>query len=42
VRVQRLAFADRSTTEFSLNDRGDSTEVDWYYLRVKQANEQLA
>jgi len=42
LRVHRLAFADRSTTDFSLTDRGDSQNVDWYYVRVKQANEQLA
>ncbi len=42
VRVHRIAFADRSTTEFSLTDTGNSRDVDWYYVRVKQANEQLA
>jgi hypothetical protein len=42
IRVHRLAFADRSTADFSLTDRSDSESVDWYYVRVKQANDQLA
>jgi hypothetical protein len=42
IRIHRLAFADRYTTEFSVTDSEKSGGVDWYYIRVKQANGQLA
>ncbi len=40
--VRRVVFADRYRTAFSVDDTGTGERDDWYYLRVVQANEQLA
>ena len=41
IRIHRLAFAVRYTAEFTVTDEGGRDGVDWYYVRVRQANGQL-
>ncbi|MBI4873746.1 MAG: DUF3604 domain-containing protein [Acidobacteria bacterium] len=40
--VHRLVFEDHYRTAFTVRDRGDGRQADWYYVRVVQANGQLA
>lgn len=40
--IQRVVFKDHYHTTFTINDEGDGSSADWYYVRVVQANEQLA
>lgn len=40
--LHRLVFSEHSQTSFRFEDEGDGSRTDWYYLRVVQANEQLA
>ncbi len=40
--LNRVVFADNYETEFSLNDTGDGRAVNWYYVRVVEANGQHA
>ncbi|HPN35680.1 MAG TPA: DUF3604 domain-containing protein [bacterium] len=42
LRIQPLVFSAHYQTEFSFNDRADTDEVHWYYVRVLQKNGQLA
>ena len=42
LRIQRIAFAQRHSTQFEITDTGNGETVDWYYARVRQANGQLA
>ena len=42
IRIRRLNFADRHTTAVEFTDRGEGQGVDWYYIRVRQANGQMA
>jgi len=40
--VNRLVFHEHFQTAFELTDTGDGRRTDWYYVRVVQANGQLA
>jgi len=40
--LHRLVFHDHYHTTFSISDEDEAAGVDWYYLRVVQANGQLA
>jgi hypothetical protein len=40
--VHRLVFAEHYETSFPVRDRDAGAEVNWYYVRVAQANGQLA
>lgn len=40
--VHRVVFPERHRTSFTLTDTGDGESDDFYYVRVIQANEQLA
>ena len=40
--LHRLVFHDHYRTSFRVNDTDDGDEVNWYYARVVQANEQYA
>lgn len=40
--LHRLVFADHYHTSYKLTDRDDGNGVNWYYLRVVQANNQYA
>jgi hypothetical protein len=40
--LHRLVFADHYRTRFTTADEDDGEGVDWYYVRVVQANEQYA
>ena len=40
--IQRVVFKEHYQTSFRIQDRGDGTEADWYYVRVVQANEHMA
>jgi hypothetical protein len=40
--LNRLVFEDHSKTSFDISDEGDGSQTDWYYVRVVQANGQLA
>ncbi len=42
IRISRVVFAERHTTAFDFTDKGKPHRADWYYVRVRQANEQLA
>ena len=40
--LHSLVFAEHYKTEFAITDNETSGSVDWYYIRVKQENGQLA
>ncbi len=40
--VHRLVFNEHYETSFTVSDRDDGSAVNWYYVRVVQANGQLA
>jgi hypothetical protein len=40
--LHRLTFAENYETEFTFEDEGDGSRADWYYVRVVQANEEMA
>ncbi len=40
--VNRVVFADNYRTSFSFVDRDEGAQADWYYVRVTQANGQMA
>jgi hypothetical protein len=40
--LHRLVFADNYQTSYTVHDEDDGREVNWYYLRAIQANDQLA
>jgi Protein of unknown function (DUF3604) len=40
--INRLVFNEHYDTSFEVNDTGDGAQADWYYVRVVQANGQLA
>jgi len=40
--LHRLVFADHYDTQFTLRDEDPGGELTWYYVRVVQANGQLA
>ncbi len=40
--VNRVVFADHYRTSFSFVDRDEGARADWYYVRVTQANGQMA
>ncbi|MBL7139760.1 MAG: DUF3604 domain-containing protein [Planctomycetes bacterium] len=40
--LHRLVFAANWETAFTFEDEGDGAADDWYYVRVVQANEQMA
>lgn len=40
--LHRLVFHDRYATDFRVEDTGSGAGADWYYVRVVQANGQLA
>lgn len=40
--LHRLTFADNYRTTFTVNDEDDGSELNWYYLRVVQANGEMA
>ena len=42
IRIHRLVFEEHYKTAFTLSDAGEKGGADWYYLRVKQANGQMA
>ena len=40
--LHRLVFEDNYKTTFTVRDEDEGKEVNWYYLRVVEANDQLA
>jgi hypothetical protein len=40
--LHRLVFADHYETQFALHDEDPGQGLTWYYVRVVQANGQLA
>ena len=40
--LHRLVFNDHYETSYKVSDTDDGKDLNWYYLRVVQANEQLA
>lgn len=40
--LNRLVFSEHYETSFRVNDAGEGARADWYYVRVVQANGQLA
>ncbi len=42
VRMHRVVFSEHFNTEFTITDKEQTGNVDWYYVRVKQINGQLA
>ena len=40
--MHRIVFSDHFNTKFTITDKEPTGDVDWYYVRVKQANGQLA
>ena len=40
--IHPLVFSEHSKTEFNIIDKQLSRSVNWYYIRVIQANGQLA
>jgi hypothetical protein len=40
--LHRPVFQENYKTSFTVHDEDDGTEVNWYYVRVVQANDQLA
>jgi hypothetical protein len=40
--LNRLVFNEQYETSFQLNDTGNGSQADWYYVRVVQSNGQLA
>lgn len=40
--LNRLVFQEHFETSFTYSDEGDGSQTDWYYVRVVQANGQLA
>lgn len=42
IRMHRVVFSNHFKTEFTITDKESTGDVDWYYVRIKQANGQLA
>ncbi|MEP7361898.1 MAG: DUF3604 domain-containing protein [Acidobacteriota bacterium] len=40
--LNRIVFNEHYETSFQVNDTGNGSQADWYYVRVVQANGQLA
>ena len=40
--LNRMVFQEHYQTSFEVRDTGDGSQADWYYVRVVQANGQLA
>ena len=40
--LNRVVFQEHYETSFEVNDSGNGSQTDWYYVRVVQANGQLA
>jgi hypothetical protein len=40
--LNRIVFQEHFDTNFEFTDKGDGAQTDWYYVRVVQANGQLA
>ncbi len=42
VLIHRLVFSDNYTAEIEINDKAETGDTDWYYVRVIQSNGSLA